>query len=171
MSLIPVSLRVSQWGNTAGVPYLLMALALAGALAGVLAMYFSLKREIAAYSKRNRRVEAMLLRLKDAGAAVATGTQRVGADTDAEAFVFAPAAPRSGMNLNRRVQALRLLRRGEDLGHIASALGVPRCEVELLVRVHRLSIAGLAGAAGAGTGGSPAAFVSPRSQAALTGTP
>jgi hypothetical protein len=167
VSLFPVSLLGSPWGDGARWPYLLPALALAAALAGVLELYFSLKREIAAHSKRNRRVEAMLLRLQEAGTAAATGGQRTGADLDdAEPFVFAAASPRSGMNLNRRVQALRLLRRGEDLGHIASALGVPRCEVELLVRVHRLSIAAVTG-----TGGSPAAPVPAQSQAALTGTP
>jgi DNA-binding NarL/FixJ family response regulator len=48
--------------------------------------------------------------------------------------------PLSGMNLNRRTQAVRLLRRGEDVGHIAAALGVPRGEVELLVRVHQMSV-------------------------------
>jgi DNA-binding NarL/FixJ family response regulator len=47
--------------------------------------------------------------------------------------------PLSGMNLNKRTQAVRLLRRGEDVGHIAAALGVPRGEVELLVRVHKMS--------------------------------
>ncbi len=43
--------------------------------------------------------------------------------------------PLSGMNLSKRTQAVRLLRRGEDVGHIAAAMGVPRGEVELLVRV------------------------------------
>jgi DNA-binding NarL/FixJ family response regulator len=47
--------------------------------------------------------------------------------------------PLSGMNLNKRTQAVRLLRRGEDVGHIAAALGVPRGEVELLVRVQQMS--------------------------------
>jgi hypothetical protein len=47
--------------------------------------------------------------------------------------------PHSGMNLNKRTQAVRLLRRGEDVGHVAAALGVPRGEVELLVRVRQMS--------------------------------
>ena len=50
--------------------------------------------------------------------------------------------PRPGMNLNRRVQALRLLRRGENLEHIAAALGVPLCEIELLVRIEQLTATG-----------------------------
>lgn len=50
----------------------------------------------------------------------------------------------SGFNMNHRVQALRLLRRGEDVGHVAAALGVSRSEVELLVRVQKLGAARLA---------------------------
>jgi hypothetical protein len=45
----------------------------------------------------------------------------------------------SAMNQNTRIQAVRLLRRGEDVSHIAAAFGIPRREVELLVRVHQLS--------------------------------
>jgi hypothetical protein len=45
----------------------------------------------------------------------------------------------SGMNQNTRIQAVRLLRRGEDVAHIAAAFGIARNEVELLVRVHQLS--------------------------------
>jgi hypothetical protein len=131
-------------------PDLLLSLA----VAGVLAMYSTLKRDMAAQARRNRRVEAMLSRLKDAGAAAAAGVSARGAGMPAGGgddagflsppLAFAHAGPRPGMNVSRRVQALRLLRRGEDLGYIASALGVPRCEVELLVRVHRLAMAAAA---------------------------
>jgi hypothetical protein len=113
-------------------PYLLLA----AGLCGVLAMYLTLKREIAAQLKRNRRVEAMLLRLREAAA----GPTAPGVEPSfSEMPGFLTPAPRPGMNLSRRVQALRLLRRGEDLGHIAAALGVPRKEVELVVRVHKLT--------------------------------
>lgn len=157
-------------------PYLLMTLA----LVGLLWAYFILKRELASLAKRNRRVEAMLLRLREGSATFALGASAPGPAEptrspasdgsparcvdEAQSAMLSPAAPRPGMNLNRRVQALRLLRRGEDLGHIASALGVPRCEVELLVRVHRLAIAAM-------TSARPvlAAPVSTRSQAAATG--
>ena len=48
-------------------------------------------------------------------------------------------AVRSGINLNWRVQALRLLRRGQDVAHVSTALGVSRREIELLIRVHQLA--------------------------------
>lgn len=46
--------------------------------------------------------------------------------------------PRAGFNLHKRIHAMRLLRQGEDEAHIAAVLGVPRKEVELLIRVQQL---------------------------------
>jgi hypothetical protein len=48
------------------------------------------------------------------------------------------APPRGGLNLGKRSQALRMHRRGESADQIAAALEVPRQEVELLVKVHRI---------------------------------
>jgi hypothetical protein len=42
-------------------------------------------------------------------------------------------------NFNRRFQANRLLRRGADAAQIARSLRIPRCEAELLARVHRFT--------------------------------
>ena len=49
-----------------------------------------------------------------------------------------PATPRPGLNLSKRSQALRLHRRGEAAGQIAAAIQVPRQEVDLLIKVHRI---------------------------------
>jgi len=57
--------------------------------------------------------------------------------TPADAAVD-PAVPRPGINLSRRSQALRMHRRGESAEQIATALSVPRQEVELLLKVHRI---------------------------------
>jgi hypothetical protein len=53
-------------------------------------------------------------------------------------FAAVPAAPRPGMNLDKRSQALRLHRRGEAPSQIASMLELPLQEVELLIKVHRI---------------------------------
>jgi hypothetical protein len=50
----------------------------------------------------------------------------------------APAMLRTGMNLNKRSQALRMARQGERSEQIASTLELPRQEVELLIKVHRI---------------------------------
>jgi hypothetical protein len=48
--------------------------------------------------------------------------------------------PRAGFNLSKRSQALRMHRRGEAPAQIAAALELPRQEVELLLKVHRIVI-------------------------------
>jgi len=50
--------------------------------------------------------------------------------------LVAPAPPRSGLNLNKRTQVIRLSRRGEQVETIAACLNLPRREVELLLKVH-----------------------------------
>jgi hypothetical protein len=49
-----------------------------------------------------------------------------------------PAVARPGMNLSKRSQALRLHRRGETTDQIASEMQLPRQEVDLLLKVHRI---------------------------------
>jgi len=53
-----------------------------------------------------------------------------------------PAPPRSGLNLNMRTQVLRMFRHGEAQEHIASRLGLPRNEVALVLKVHKLAADG-----------------------------
>ena len=47
-------------------------------------------------------------------------------------------APKPGLNLNKRSQALRMHRRGEPPEQIAAALAVSRQEVDLLLKVHQI---------------------------------
>jgi hypothetical protein len=49
-----------------------------------------------------------------------------------------PALPKPGFNLSKRSQALRMNRRGESSDQIAAALDLPRQEVDLLLKVHRI---------------------------------
>ncbi len=46
--------------------------------------------------------------------------------------------PRPGLNLSKRSQALRMHRHGEVAAQIAVALELPRQEVDLLLKVHRI---------------------------------
>jgi hypothetical protein len=50
--------------------------------------------------------------------------------------LVAPAPPRSGLNLNKRTQVIRMSRRGDQAEYIAASLNLPRREVELLLKVH-----------------------------------
>jgi hypothetical protein len=50
--------------------------------------------------------------------------------------LVAPAPPKSGLNLNKRTQVIRMSRRGDQAETIAASLNLPRREVELLLKVH-----------------------------------
>jgi hypothetical protein len=54
-----------------------------------------------------------------------------------------PDAGRAALNLNKRAQVLRMHRRGDPPDRIASLLEVPRQEVDLLIKVHRIIISQL----------------------------
>ena len=50
-----------------------------------------------------------------------------------------PVTTDTGMNLSKRVQILRLHRRGESAPHIASVLTLPLAQVELVLKLQRQS--------------------------------
>jgi uncharacterized NAD-dependent epimerase/dehydratase family protein len=51
-----------------------------------------------------------------------------------------PSPARSGLNLSKRTQVLRMHRAGQDVDGIAASLALPRAEVELLIKVHRIVV-------------------------------
>jgi len=53
-----------------------------------------------------------------------------------------PQRPRGNINLSKRGQVLRLHRRGDAAPEIASAVGLRRGEVELIIKLQKLSFAG-----------------------------
>jgi len=58
-------------------------------------------------------------------------------DTEERTGVLvAPAPTRSGLNLNKRSQVIRMSRRGEQVEKIAASLSLPQREVELLLKIH-----------------------------------
>jgi len=114
---------------------LVQCILLALAMITSLVLFVTLKQEIRAQARKNRqRMEEMSARLSEAPG------QR-----PSEAVVTPP--PRSGFNLNRRTQAIRLLRRGETVSHVSAVLGVPQREIELLIRVLRIAASANASAA------------------------
>jgi hypothetical protein len=114
------------------------ALQAAGAIV-LLLVFLALKREL--HELRSRvtrldftlRLDAMNMRLHEA-----------------EERASSPGAPlpaRRSVNLSKRSQVIRLSRRGEPIETIAATLGLPRREVELLLKVHQASTALASGAA------------------------
>ena len=100
---------------------LLLSFTALGLLAAI-ALFVSLKREIAQRSRREEgRVEAILSRLEEAKAP-------------------APAPIRSGVNLSKKAQVMHLRRQGQDAAEVAAILGISRREVELMLRVSQPAV-------------------------------
>ncbi len=59
------------------------------------------------------------------------------ASVPAEPVFATPITLDTGMNLSKRVQILRLNRRGESTAHIASVLNLPLAQVELVLKLQR----------------------------------
>ena len=57
------------------------------------------------------------------------------------AVLGTPVATRPSLNLSKRSQALRMHRQGQASEQIARTLEIPRQEVELLLKVHRIVLA------------------------------
>jgi hypothetical protein len=132
--------------NEIMIPSLVELGLLAAGLAAVLALFLSVKQEIHAQARKHRtRMDQMLQQLQDAQRLLLENGASEGTDGN-QAAAFPYEVRRSGMNLSKRVQAERLMRRGEDVSHVAAALGVSRREIELLMRVQRLSARRAAGA-------------------------
>lgn len=112
---------------------LLPYLVLTGGIAASLGLFLSIKREVrAAGAKSRKRFEEIAQRLNEAH-------QRTTDPEPLYAPSYTPMPPRSGLNVSKRVQAMRMVRRNEDISHIAAALGVTRKEVELLIRVQGIA--------------------------------
>jgi hypothetical protein len=125
------------------IPYVIQDLLLVAGLIASFTLFVGMKRgmrrQARRYKKALQEIEGLLPRLRVAAAPPE-------ADPPAIAEIEATVATdnhhvRSGFNLQRRALAVRLLRRGEDVAHISAVLGVPRGEVELLIRVQQLAAA------------------------------
>jgi hypothetical protein len=105
------------------------------ALAGCLALFLSMKREVALFRR------SFLDRRDSAAASVAALTAGLTAlRQEVETLETAEAGPSTGQspNLTRRARALRMQSRGESPATIAAALRLPRNEVELLLKIQKL---------------------------------
>jgi hypothetical protein len=108
----------------------------AGAIVLVL-VFLALKREL--HELRSRvtrldftlRLDAMNTRLREA--------------EERASVPGVPVPARRSVNLSKRGQVIRLSRRGEPVDTIAATLGLPRREVELLLKVHAVSAASVGG--------------------------
>jgi hypothetical protein len=115
---------------------------LATGLALCLYLFVTLKGEIRGLSRacsaqrqQVQGLEGNFAETRLALAALETDLRAVECQTG---MLVAPVPARSGLNLSKRTQVLRMHRTGHDSAAIAAELALPRSEVELLIRVHRI---------------------------------
>jgi hypothetical protein len=108
-----------------------------------LILFVTAKREIRRSQVKNKEQKILLQEAYDR---LELGFEQLGKrveDLDERAGgLVPPASAKSGMNLNKRVQAAHMFRRGERPEQIAAALSLPRNEVALLLKVQQTRLPG-----------------------------
>jgi hypothetical protein len=104
-------------------------------------LFVSLKRDLRACDVRGRKKIAALE--TEWQATMESLDERWKELSQVSNLLVPPTPPRSGLNLTKRSHALQIHRRGEAPQEIAAALSIPQNEVELLVKVQQIMLAGL----------------------------
>ncbi|HVN06394.1 MAG TPA: hypothetical protein VMT86_18360 [Bryobacteraceae bacterium] len=107
-------------------------------------LFVTLKSELRSLarsrSEERRQLAALEAALADTRHAIQDSQADLREVEQQTGMLVAPAAARSGLNLSKRTQVLRLHRAGHDIAGIATTLSLPRAEVDLLVKVHRIVV-------------------------------
>lgn len=107
-------------------------------------LFVTLKVEIRGLLRRGLEERQMVGSLETALAEAGRGVQALQNDLrlveSQTGMLVAPGPARSGLNLSKRTHVLRMHRAGQGSAEIASALAIPRSEVDLLIKVHRIVI-------------------------------
>ena len=123
---------------------LVLYVLLAAGLGLCLYLFVTLKCEMRGSLRRcpdeRQQVQALEAAVKEAQLAVQALETDLRAVERQTGMLVPPAPARSGLNLSKRTHVLRMNRAGQDGASIASGLSLPRSEVELLIKVHRIVV-------------------------------
>ncbi len=119
-------------------PFLLIGLCSVCALVFFLRLDMDARRLKSASRRRHNFQEATIQELRERLEEMGERLR----ETEERAGVLTPPLPKSGLNLNKRSQVIRMSRRGEGPQHIAASLQLPQREVELLLKVYGLVLDG-----------------------------
>ncbi|HFB98831.1 MAG TPA: hypothetical protein ENJ62_06795 [Bryobacterales bacterium] len=112
---------------------------LAAGLGVAVGLFFGLKREISRLSLRRRRGDETLAQSLDQLKRELDGLRAGAAEFDRRLRELPPPVADREMDPVHRAQVLRMHRRGERPEQIAAALGLPLGEVDLLLKLYRIS--------------------------------
>jgi hypothetical protein len=117
-------------------PYVLLALM---AVVG-LAVFLSYDRELRRLKSRLHGHGRGLLSQEELQERLENLTGRLREAEDRASIPAQPVVVKPSLNMNKRNQVIRLSRRGQPPANIAATLSMPRKEVELLLKIHNLSL-------------------------------
>ncbi len=116
-------------------PYALLA----ASLAATLAIFVTLKQEIQRLKLRlDRQQVSETATARDTKVKLEEITLRLRDSEERAGVLVAPEPAKSGLNLTKRSQVIRMSRRGERAENIAASLSLPRGEVDLLLKINAL---------------------------------
>jgi hypothetical protein len=116
-------------------PYVLLA----SSLAATLAIFLTLKQEIQRLKLRlDRQQLSETATARDTKVKLEEITLRLRDSEERAGVLVAPEPAKSGLNLTKRSQVIRMSRRGERAENIAASLSLPRGEVDLLLKINAL---------------------------------
>jgi hypothetical protein len=131
-----------NWILHPAAPYLLQA----AGLGLCIYLFATLKHEIRGLERRsNQRYQELESLTESFRTATREITARLQETEERAGVLVAPAPPKSGLNLSKRSQVLRMSRHGHAPDKIASVLALPQNEVDLLLKVHRIMLSQLSG--------------------------
>jgi hypothetical protein len=110
--------------------YAVIAMALTGTLVLFITAKLEIQRVLSAARDARDSVDCAIQEMS-------VGIEQLRTEMSLPVPVWAPAAG-PALNLTKRTQAMRMLRRGESVESIASALRAPRNEIVLLVKVQQV---------------------------------
>lgn len=114
-------------------------LMLAAGMGVCLYLFLATKRQLHAVSLASgRQMEQLSATVTSLEQQLAAMDSKLKEAQEGLSLMVAPKPTPSGLNLNRRSQALRMARRGDRADQIAAALQIPHTEVALLLKVHRV---------------------------------
>jgi hypothetical protein len=108
-------------------------------LAAALWLFVTLKRELWDREQKAAERETAAAATVSAMHAEIDGLRKAFADLeDRTGMLTTPPPIRSGLNMGRRTQAVRMLRRGDTVEQVAASMGLPLNDARLLATVERL---------------------------------
>jgi hypothetical protein len=118
-------------------PYILLA----SSLAATLTIFITLKQEIQRLKLRLDRQQVSETAIaRDTKVKLEEITLRLRDSEERAGVLVAPEPAKSGLNLTKRSQVIRMSRRGERAENIAASLSLPRGEVDLLLKINALVV-------------------------------